>query len=162
VSLQDAVITVTKGGKKKEQFIVNLPNIRNLQGYLKGFWDFDKYSDAFPAKNKLSDVDGSIELNGHTLHIEFKESKFALNKGQVLKAVRQAKYSNITTLFVFGKTNEPEEYIRFSPNLVEGTGYLPCSDDILHDVLARWVAYTKENNLVGNRTEEWNIVKKYC
>lgn len=162
MSLEGAIVTVTKEGKQKEKFVVNLPNIRNLQGYLKGFWNFDVYSSAFPAKNKLSDTDASIELNGHTLHIEFKESKYTMNKGQVLKAVRQAKYSNITTFFVIGKTDEPVEYLAFSPDNIEGTGYKECSVEILHDLLVQWSDYTKKNNLVKNKTEEWDIVKKYC
>jgi hypothetical protein len=161
LSLKNAVITVQVGGKVKEKFMINLPNVRNLQGFLKGEWDLSAYDECFPKNNRLGDVDASIELNGHTLLIEFKESKHSINSGQILKAIRQAKYSNITTLFVFGKTNEPEEYLKFSPDCIEGTGFLPCSKDILHDVLVRWVKYTEENNLVENRTEEWEIVRKY-
>ncbi|MDF2010210.1 hypothetical protein [Priestia megaterium] len=162
MSLENVVVTVEKDGKQKEKFIANYPNIRNLRGYLNGFWDFDKFNHLFPGRSKVADVDGSIELNGHTLHIEFKASKFAMNKGQVLKAIRQAKYSNITTLFVFGEANKPVEYIRFSPDLVEGTGYVKCTKEELDAVIKEWVEYTKKFVLVANRTEEWDITKKYC
>jgi hypothetical protein len=163
MSLEDVVITVSKGGELKEKFLINLPNVRSLKGYLKGFWDFDIYNDAFPRKSKLSDVDGSIELEGHTLHVEFKESKYSMNRGQVLKAVRQAKYSNITTIFVIGKTDQPAQYISFTPDDgPEGvfiSGYLECSQEILFMVLKNWAEWAKDHTLVTSKTEEWNLAR---
>jgi hypothetical protein len=50
-----------------------------------------------------------------------------MNKGQLLKAIRQVKYSGITTIFVFGKRYELEEYPMFSPENIEGTEFKPCS-----------------------------------
>lgn len=162
MSLENTVVTVTKGGEEKERFIVNLPNVKSLKGFLKGFWNFSVYESAFPGRSKIADVDGSIELNGHTLHLEFKESKYTMNRGQVLKAIRQAKYSNITTIFVIGKTDQPTEYLLFGPDQIEGSGYKECSQEILFKLLQDWAAWTKENNLVENRTAEWNLTKSYC
>lgn len=162
MSLKNVVITVEQEGKQIEKFKVDLPNLLSLRGFLQGFWDFEVYNSVFPGKNKLSDVDGSIELNGHTLHIEFKASTWALDKdkGQKLKAVRQAKHSNVTTIFVIGKTNKPEHYKIFSPQIPEGTQLIPCTVEILRDVMDRWVKYSKENNLVESRKDDWNLVQK--
>lgn len=162
LSLENAVITVSREGDKKEQFVINLPNVRKLQPFLKGFWDFTAYQTAFPGRSKLSDVDGSIELNGHTLHIEFKESKWAMTQGQVLKAIRQAKHSKITTIFVIGKTDHPTIHLIFSPDHPEGEGYQDSSVEILLEVFRKWADWTKENSLVGNRTAEWDAARQYC
>jgi hypothetical protein len=155
------VVTVTDQGKQKEKFYLGLPNIKRLKGYLQGFWNFELFSECFPAKNTLSDTDASMEVYGHTLHIEFKESKYALNRGQILKAIRQAKYSNITTVFVFGKKDRPTEYLKFTPDNIEGTGFIPCDIDSLKELFSGWSMAAEQNNLVQNRTEEWNIVRKY-
>jgi hypothetical protein len=160
VSLENVVVSVVKGGEVKEKFMVNLPNIRNLQGFLKGEWDLSLFDSAFPKRNRLGDVDGSVEINGYTLHVEFKASKYSMNRGQVLKAVRQAKYSNITSLFVFGKTNAPEEYLLFTPDNLQ-PDYVPCDVDSLVQVMKQWSDWTNENNLVEQRTTEWELVQKY-
>jgi hypothetical protein len=161
LSLKDAVITVHTGGKQKEKFMISLPNIRNLQGFLKGEWDLSKYDSCFPGRNRLGDVDGSIEINGFTMHIEFKASKYAINKGQILKAIRQAKYSNISTLFIFGETNNPEEYLFFTPDNLQ-PDYQECTEDSIKEVISGWSATTAKNNLVESRTEEWKLTDKYC
>ncbi|CDQ21691.1 hypothetical protein [Halobacillus karajensis] len=164
MSLKNKLITVTDRDSKKdvEKFICDVPNIRSLRGFLQGTWDFKPYQNCFPRMNKLSDVDGSIELAGHTLHIEFKESKFGMTRGQILKAVRQAKYSNITTIFVIGKTNQPEEILEFSPDNPEGSGYQPCNEEQLIIYLKKWADYAKENDLVDDNRAEWDIVASYC
>jgi hypothetical protein len=165
MSLMDVVISVVKDGKKLEHFKGNLPNIRSLQGYLKGIWDFTILNDSFAGRNKLSDVDGSIELNGHTLMIEFKGARNGMNKGQVLKAIRQAKYSNITTMFIFGATNKPEAHLTIRPNKeVEAgytsTGYVEADLEGVRKLCKDWSDWTKENSLVKNKTAEWEEVSK--
>lgn len=140
---------------------MNLPNIRSLKGFLKGQWDLSVYDSCFPRKNRLGDVDGSIELNGYTLHVEFKESNYSMTRGQVLKAYRQAKHSGIFTLFVVGKTNKPTEYIFIKPD-----DLLPdavhCDTESLKLVMKEWSEWTDANSLVKDRSEEWNqIQKKY-
>lgn len=162
MALDNAVVTVTKDGKQLEKFIVNLPNVRKLQSFLKGFWDFAEYHGAFPGRSRLADVDGSIELNGHTLHIEFKESSYAMTQGQILKAIRQAKHSNITTIFVFGKTDQPVKQLIFSPDQPDGGGYEESSKEILFTTLNRWAKWTKEHNLVDDRSAEWEVARRYC
>jgi hypothetical protein len=160
LSLENAVVTVAVGGKQLEKFVVNMPNIRSLKGFLKGAWNLATYDSCFPKKNRLGDVDGSIEINGHTLNVEFKESKWSMNRGQVLKAIRQAKYSGISTIFVFGKTNAPKAYLFFTPgNLQPDT--IECDEESLKVVLAEWADNTEANSLVEDKTAEWELTDKY-
>jgi hypothetical protein len=161
LSLENTVVTVTKDGEVKEKFKMNLKNIRSLRGFLSGEWNLSVYDDCFPKFNRLADMDGSTEINGYTLHIEFKVSKRSLNKGQMLKAIRQAKYSNITTFFVFGKTDAPVEYLKISPQNYAEADFVECDEASLKAAFKEWSDWTKENNLVENRTEEWDIVKRY-
>ncbi|MGF9741596.1 hypothetical protein ABEX38_29960 [Priestia megaterium] len=153
-------VTVVEDNGYMQETEVFLPHIRNIIGFLNGEWDLSMYADCFPDKNQLGDVDGSLELHGHTLHVEFKASKDTLNAGQLIKAIRQAKHSNITTIFIFGETNRPVEYLRFSPNCLNGTGFIKTSVLALHGVFKGWAKYAEENSLVKD-SSDWHIAKKY-
>lgn len=161
MSLENVVVTVSRKGNNLEKFAANYPNIRSLKGFLAGEWDLQEFDECFAGRNRLGDVDASIELNGHTLLIEFKGAKNGMNKGQVLKALRQAKYSGITTIFVFGKRNEPEAYLKIEPDADTGytsSGYVLADKDMVKDQFARWAKKSEENNVVESKTEEWNQV----
>lgn len=165
LALEKVTISVTRDGKTLEKFFADYPNIRTLKGFLDGQWNFSVYDNCFPNKNRLSDVDASIELCGHTLVLEFKGSKNGMNKGQVLKAIRQAKYSDITTIFVFGKRNAPEAYLEIAPDAnsekgFKNSGYILTDNNGLCDILSRWCVYAKENNCVQSKTDEWQDVQK--
>lgn len=165
MSLENATITVTQEAKITENFMANYPNIRRIKGYLEGIWDFSLFNHCFPKNNKLSDVDSSIELEGHTLHIEFKGAKNGMNKGQLLKAIRQAKHSNITTMFIFGKRNKPEAYFMILPDAesergYKNTAYTPTNLEGVCDIFIRWCAYAQQNSLAENKTQEWNEVNR--
>jgi hypothetical protein len=103
VGLVNAIVTVTKDGVNLEKFQANYPNIRTLKGFLNGQWNLEPFDECFKGANRLGDVDASLEMSGHTLLVEFKGAKGGMNKGQVLKAIRQAKYTKLVTFFVFGK-----------------------------------------------------------
>lgn len=162
MSLENVVITVSRKGKNTEKFVANYPNIRSLRGFLAGEWDLKLFDSCFKGMNRLGDVDASIELNGHTLLIEFKGAKNGMNKGQVLKAIRQAKYSGITTVFVFGPRNTPEGYLKIVPMDDErgfsNSGYVPSDLDGVHDQFSRWAIWTEKNVLVENKSQEWEEV----
>lgn len=149
------------GGEQKEKFIVNLPNIRKLQGFLKGQWDLSVYDDCFPKRNRLGDVDGSIELNGHTIHIEFKESRYGMTQGQVLKAINQAVNSNITTMFVFGKKDIPVGYILFTKDDLQ-PDYIESDVEGIKTALRGWVRMSEAQNLNLDRTALWKLTDKYA
>ena len=138
-----------------------LPNIKSIVGLLQGTWNFRMYDNCFDGKNKLSDVDGSIEVYGHTLILEFKLERSALTAGQVVKAIRQAKHSNITTIFIFGQTDRPVEYLIFSPNNIKGSGFKKCNTAILSMVFHNWNNWAKKNDLTKVGDNDWAIAKKY-
>jgi len=153
-------VTVEEDNGYVQETEVFLPHIRNIIGFLNGEWDLSMYADCFEGKNQLGDIDGSIELYGNTLLVEFKASRDTLNAGQLIKAIRQAKHSNITTIFVFGETNRPVEYLRFSPNCIKGTGFIKTNVMDLHSVFSKWANFAKENSLV-NDSSDWHIANKY-
>lgn len=159
-SLEKVVVTVEKDGAQQEKFLLDMPNLRSLQGYLKGFWDLSIYNDCFPKKNRIADVDGSIEMNGHTLVIEFKESKWGMNQGQVIKAIQQAIHSNICTVFIIGKTNNPTEYLLFTPHNLQ-PDYTLTDVEGIKKLFTDWVAYAESESLVEKKSEVWNLSRKY-
>lgn len=164
MSLMNCVITVTKDGKNVEKFVADYPNIRTLKGFLNGEWNLALFDNCFKGRNRLGDVDGTIELNGHTLVVEFKGAVNGMNRGQVMKAVRQAKNSNITTIFVFGKRNVPEAYLSVLPFDNE-KGYV-CSGLVEADLkrvqeqFKTWADWTEQNVLVESKTAEWEGVSE--
>lgn len=164
MSLENKLVMVVDRKTKKtvEKFIADYPNLRTLKGFLDGNWNLAAYDECFPGKNRLGDVDASMELEGHTLLIEFKGARNGMNKGQVLKAVRQAKNSGITTFFVFGKRDNPEEYLKIAPDDSEkgftNSGIVLANKDMVIDQFARWAAWAKANSKVTSKTDEWNEV----
>lgn len=165
MALNNKIVMVIDQETKKtnEKFYANYPNIRTLQGFLKGEWDLSIFDECFKGRNRLGDVDASIELNGHTLLIEFKRARNGMNKGQVLKAIRQAKYSNIVTMFIFGTRDLPEAYLKIEPDAdsekgYKNSGYIKAELDEVRDVIKDWSRYTEANNLVESKTAEWQEV----
>lgn len=154
-------IKVYEDNGKVEETELFLPNIKSVIGFLNGTWDFTMYDDCFEGRSKLGDIDASIELFGHSLLIEFKRDRTALTTGQIVKAIRQAKHSNCTTMFVFGDTDHPVEYLRFSPNKLEGTGFIKCDTIELSKAFKAWNNWAKKNDLTKKNDVDWTIAKRY-
>jgi hypothetical protein len=140
---------------------VYLPQIRNIVGFLEGTWDLNMYANCFEGASKLGDVDASIELYGWTLHVEFKRSRNDLNKGQVLKAIRQARHSRIFTIFVFGDTNRPVESLVFGPDNLVGSGIKPTNVMELSKFFSEWGMWAKQHSLLAKMDNDWDIVNQY-
>lgn len=164
MGLENVVITVMQGDKRLERFVANYPNIRTLRGFLAGEWDLSLFDNCFKGSNRLGDIDASIELNSYTLHVEFKGAKGGMNKGQVLKALRQAKYTGIVTLFVFGKRNSPDAYLMIEPEDSEkgfkSSGYIKGNLEDVQNVILEWAKWTEENTRVESKTSEWQQVSE--
>ena len=154
-------IKVYEDDGRIEETELFLPNIKSVVGFLNGAWDLKMYEGCFDGTNRLGDIDGSVEVYGHTLHVEFKRDRTALTAGQIVKAIRQAKHSNITTVFVFGDTNRPTEYLRFSPSKLEGTGFVKCDTISLSKVFKSWCTWAKKNDLTKKDDGDWRIAKRY-
>lgn len=153
-------IKIWEDNGKIEEGELFLPNIKSIVGFLNGTWDLKMYEGCFEGRNRLGDVDASIELHGHTLLIEFKRDRGALTGGQIVKAIRQAKHSRITTIFVFGETNRPTEYLRISPNCLEGTGFVKCDTVGLSKLFTAWARWAKKNSLTKRSDSDWTTAKR--
>jgi len=156
------VIVYEKGtGRTLEHVDVNLPAMRSIAGFLKGEWDLDAYSDCFGGKNRLGDIDASIEIDGHHLVIEFKEHKNSMNQGQLVKAIRMAEHCNTTTFFVFGQTNKPIEKLVISPKNPHGV-FSRTNEEELKQLFSKWYSKAKLNPMKSRSKlqSDWNIAKK--
>lgn len=154
-------IKVWEDNGKIEEGELFLPNIKSVIGFLNGEWDLSMYDDCFDGKNRLGDIDASVEIGGHTLLIEFKRDRTAITAGQIIKAIRQAKHSHVTTVFVFGETNRPIEYLLFSPKHVEGTGFIKCDTRTLSKLFKNWNSWAKKNDLTDKNDTDWQVAKRY-
>jgi hypothetical protein len=155
-------VKVYQNGLLIEQTEVDLPAVRSIAGFLNGEWNLDIYADCFDGNNRLGDIDASIEIGGHLLLIEFKRDKTALNKGQILKAIRTAKYCKTTTVFVFGETNEPKELIAFTEENPYGEGFQKTSVEDLKRRLRNWYKRAIYKSRVSDEDlkAEWEAVDK--
>lgn len=160
VQNRKVVVYDNDNGKLLEKIDLQLPAMRSIAGFLKGEWNLDVYSDSFGGKNRLGDIDASVEIDGNHLVVEFKEHENSMNEGQLVKAVRMAKYCNTTTFFVFGKTNQPTRKIIISPKSQVGE-LTPTSEAELKSLFSKWYSKAKLNP-VTNRyglQEDWTIAK---
>ena len=163
MALDNAVVTVTQGGKQAEKFVAHYPNIRTLRGFLNGQWNLAPFDGCFHGANRLGDVDASVEIGGKTLLVEFKSAKGGMNKGQVLKAIRQAKYSGIVTFFVFGKRDTPEAYLKIEPDAgsedgFKNSGYIEATLEDVCEQFKQWHDWALENTHVESKSAEWACV----
>jgi hypothetical protein len=79
----------------------------------------------------------------------------------VVKAVRQARHSNITTIFVFGETNRPVEKLVFSPDRIVGWGIQPTNVMDLSKFFTDWGKWAKAHSLLSRGDNDWDIAKQY-
>lgn len=147
-------------GKELEQVDINLPAMRSISGFLKGEWNLDAFYDCFSGTNRLGDIDGSIEIDGHHLAVEFKEHEGSMNSGQLVKAIRMAKYCNTTTFFVFGKTNNPTKKIVISPKVLQGE-LTDTNQDELLSMFSKWYSKAKLNPMSSRYEiqQDWKIAQ---
>ena len=148
-------------GRTLEHIDIDLPAMRSISGFLKGEWNLDAYSQSFGGANRLGDIDASIEIDGHHLVVEFKEHESSMNSGQLVKAVRMAKYCNTTTFFVFGQTNDPRKKIIISPKNQDGE--LTRTDEKeLKSLFSKWYSKAKLNPVAtrGELQDDWKIANK--
>lgn len=157
------VIVQDADGKVVERFIFGCTGIRSLKGMMQGLWSLNQFSEALSGRNGFSDVDAHTEIDGRGLVLEFKRSFKGMNKGQLMKALRQAKFQKTCTWFIEGDTDKPVRIFCINETGVEGELRVgEVEETTLEELQARiksWEAWAKANSPVkGNKTEEWNTV----
>ena len=152
-------------GKILECFDFAMAGIRSVKGMIQGLWSLNPFSQALSGRNGFSDIDAHTEICGHSLTLEFKQSFQSLNQGQVLKAIRQAKFQHTTTFFIEGETDSPKKW--FYIYSLGGGEYLVSdvrSGDIstIKEAITAWEAKARKNSLVeyGGKTAEWQATNE--
>jgi hypothetical protein len=157
------VIVEDEGGSKLERFTFGLKGIRSIKGLLQGLWSLNPFSEGLSGNNGFSDVDAHTEIDGRSLILEFKQTLRGMNKGQLLKAIRQAKFQKTCTWFIEGETDTPVRMIQVNENGIEGEyGVSELSETSIEGLqtsIRNWEKWAKANSLVkGKKSEEWNKV----
>ncbi len=155
------IIVKDTEGTRLERFNLDLNGIRSIKGMLQGLWTLNPFSHGLSGRNGFSDVDAHTEIDGRGLVLEFKRSFRSLNKGQVLKAIRQAKFQKTCTWFIEGETDTPKRI--FCVNETGVDGEFKVSEVEVTDLekiqvrISKWEKWARQNSLVkGNKTGEWN------
>lgn len=159
------VIVQDEEGTVIERFNFGCKGIRSLKGLMQGLWSLNPFSEALSGMNGFADVDGHCEIDGRGLALEFKKSFKGMTKGQMMKAIRQAKFQKTCTWFIEGDTDNPKRIFCINETGVEGSLRVTTIEDTdLEKLQARiklWEQWAKKNSLVkGNKTEEWNLVSE--
>lgn len=157
------VIVQDPEGKVIERFSFGCTAIRSIKGMMQGLWSLNPFSEALSGMNGFADVDGHTELEGRSLVLEFKQSFKAMSKGQLMKAIRQAKFQKTCTWFIEGQTDNPVRIFCINETGVEGEVKLSEVEETdierVRERIKNWEKWVKQNSLVkGNKTEDWNIV----
>lgn len=160
---EDERLVIVHDGNNEvlERFRVKLNGIRSVKGMLQGLWTLAPFSKGLSGRNGFSDVDAHVEIDGRSLILEFKQSFRGLNRGQVLKAIRQAKFQKTSTIFIEGDTDQPVRMFAILETGVEGRYHATdvCRTDLedMQDRIRSWEKWAREHSLVkGHKTEEWN------
>lgn len=162
----DRTVIVQDGiGKQLEKFQFDIRGMRSLKGMLQGLWSLNPFSQGLSGRNGFSDVDAHTEIDGWGLVLEFKQNLGGLNQGQVMKAIRQAKFQRTCTWFIQGETDKPVKVLQVNGGLVEGEvqvcDVLDTSIEDLRKRISNWESWARANSLVkGNKTEEWAQVSE--
>lgn len=160
----DRTVTVTDDmGRQLEKFAFDMKGIRSVKGMLQGLWALNPFSQGLSGRNGFSDVDAHCEIDGWSLVLEFKQSMRSMNQGQVMKAIRQAKYQRTCTWFIEGETNKPTKILQVNGGTVEGevqvTELAYTDIERLRTSIKRWEEWARSNSLVkGDKTAEWEQV----
>lgn len=161
---QTRTVTVQLGEEVVEQFSFDLPYIRTLKGFLQGTWSLGEFGESMTGKNGFGDVDASTEIDGHTLILEFKQSFNKVDNGQVMKAIRQAKYGRTSTWFIEGDTNQPKRLYKVESTGTEGefkmNGVLDVDMQTVCKHIADWEQWARRNSLTVNKLKEWAEVRE--
>lgn len=157
------IIIQDEQGKELERFKYNMPQIRSIEHWINGFWDFTPFNEALKGRIKFSDVDSQVEVDGHSLVFEFKASLFKMNRGQAMTAIRQARFQRTTTLLIEGGKDDPKNMVTVSETGVEGefeiSGIIPVDMEKIQKFIARWQKWALKNSMVkGNKNVEWEAV----
>lgn len=161
IHLEREVTVTSKDGIVLESFKFAIAGIRSVKGMIQGLWSLNPFSSALSGRNGFSDVDAHTEICGHGLVLEFKQSFRSLNQGQVLKAIRQAKFQHTTTFFIEGETDLPKRWFyiyalgngEYMVSDVREGGYLE-----IDSAIKSWEQRARKNSLIeyGGKTAEWN------
>jgi hypothetical protein len=162
---QRTILVMDENGEQLEQFYFNMNNIRSVKHWIDGFWSLNPLSEALPKRNAFSDIDAHVEIDGHSLVLEFKRSLFKMNKGQTMKAIRQAKFQRTSTFFIEGETDDPRYMIQVVSTGIDGefgvSKLTKIDVESLRQRISQWEKWAVKNSLVkGKKTDEWEAVNE--
>lgn len=83
-------------------------NIRDLEGFLGSYWDWEFLNKCFTRGIKVSDIDGIVERNGFFLVLETKRPNAGQPVGQRILFEQMVKTGRFSVIYIWGKPNEPD------------------------------------------------------
>jgi hypothetical protein len=118
--------------------------IRNLDAFIEAMWDWGILMGGFGPVIQPSDLDGCVERNGQFLILEAKSKGAPLKIGQRLTYMAMAR-RGFFVIVVWGRKDNPEECVTFTPNNPQGSDKQPCDIDRLRTMCHRWYEWACKN-----------------
>jgi hypothetical protein len=131
---------------------MSITNLRSADGFRNSFWDWTPFNPCFitakgQATNiKISDIDGSVERNGHFLIIETKRPNEEMKLGQkryLRASVRRAD----TVILLVGNPNDPEFMWLARPNS-DPKRIEPCGINDVCRYVRGWFLWADANGFI--------------
>lgn len=83
--------------------------IRNMNSFISSLWDWSILDGCFGnTKIGVSDIDGVVERNGHTLFLETKRPNVPIPLGQHVMFDTWRKTGFATVIVIFGQADNPQ------------------------------------------------------
>lgn len=85
--------------------------VESMKRFVDALWNWDILGGCFTnPRVKVSDIDGTVELNSHFLYLECKGIGVAMPVGQAIAFERRAEDGRSTVIYVWGDRDRPEAY----------------------------------------------------
>lgn len=83
-------------------------NIRDLEGFIGSYWDWEFLNKCFTRGIKVSDIDGIVERNGFFLVLETKRPTAGQPTGQRILFEQMVRTGKFVVIYIWGEPNEPD------------------------------------------------------
>lgn len=114
--------------------------IRNMNSFISSLWDWSILDGCFGnTKIGVSDIDGVVERNGHTLFLETKRPNVPIPLGQHVMFDTWRKTGFATVIVIFGQADNPQHMQIYAKDRIHPKR--PANTETVRQAVASWFEY---------------------